>query len=333
MKRVGDIYDKICSMDNLRLAYRSAKRNKSSYGIDAFERDEEGNLIRLHQELISSTYRTGEYFVFKVYEPKEREIYRLDFKHRIAHHAIMNVLEPIWHSTFTRDTYSCIKGRGIHGCVRQIKQDLKDVIGTKYCLKIDIKKFYQNIDHTILKEIIRKKIKCARTLNLLDGIIDSAPGVPIGNYLSQFLANLYLSFFDHWIKEVKVVKFYYRYCDDIVILHHDKKYLHRLFIDMRTYLHDNLNLEIKKNYQVFPVDARGIDYVGYVFYHSHTLLRKSIKKAMVKKVHNIKSMASYYGWCKHCNSRNLLEKFKIDESIFKRQAAAHPAAGREPVCI
>lgn len=334
MKRIGNIYDKICSLENIQQAYINAKKNKkSSYGVKVFDKDKEMNLKLLHTELTTGTYQTGKYFVFIRYTPKQREIYRLDFKHRVVHHAIMNVLEKVWVSVFTADSYSCIKGKGIHGVLKNIKRDLKDVPGTQYCLKIDVKKFYPSINHDVLKAIIRRKIKCKRTLNLLDEIIDSAPGVPIGNYLSQYFANLYLAYFDHWIKEDKGVKYYYRYCDDMVILSSSKEELHTLLSQITIYLQENLKLSIKKNYQIYPVDSRGVDFVGYVFRHSHILLRKSIKKAMIKKIKNIKSMASYYGWCKHCNSKNLLKKFEINESIFKQQTSAHPAAGSEPICV
>lgn len=125
---------------------------------------------------------------------------------RILHHAIMNILEPIWVSVFTKDTYSCIKGRGIHGAMRNVKRAIKDRENARYCLKIDIRKFYPSIDHDVLKAIIRRKIKCKDTLALLDTIIDSTDGVPIGNYLSQYFANLMLAYFDHWIKEEKRVR-------------------------------------------------------------------------------------------------------------------------------
>lgn len=132
-------------------------------------------------------------------------------------------MEPIWVKIFTRDTYSCIKGRGIHALVCKLKKDLRsDVEGTKYCAKMDIKKFYPSITHSILKEIIEKKIKDKKLLKLLFEIVDSADGVPIGNYLSQFFANLYMAYFDHWVKEELKVKYYYRYADDIVLLSNDK---------------------------------------------------------------------------------------------------------------
>lgn len=137
----------------------------------------------------------------------------------------------------------------------------------------------------------------------MDGIIDSAPGIPIGNYISQFLANFYLTGFDHWIKQTKHVKHYFRYADDIVILADDKPYLHGLLSKIKDYL-ATLKLQVKGNYQVFPIVARGIDFVGYRIYPTHTLLRKSIKKRFIK-AKKPQSLAAYKGWLKHCNARNL----------------------------
>jgi len=136
-------------------------------------------------------------------------------------------------------------------------------------------------------------------------------GLPIGNYLSQYFANFYLTYFDHWIKEIKQVKYYYRYADDLVILSSNKPYLHSLLADIRTYLCDNLALDVKNNYQVFPVNKRGIDFVGYKFYHTHTLLRKSIKQnfaRMLLRNPKPESIASYMGWLVHGNCINLKTK-------------------------
>ncbi len=145
----------------------------------------------------------------------------------------------------------------------------------------------------------------------MDEIIDSTIGLPIGNYLSQYFANFYLTYFDHWIKEDNAIKNYFRYADDIVILSSNKEHLHNILRDIRAYFKDKLKLEIKNTYQIFPVEARGIDFVGYVFYHTHTRLRKSIKKRFAKAVSKIKDpqvIAAYYGWAKHCNSKHLLKK-------------------------
>jgi retron-type reverse transcriptase len=313
MKRVGNLYQQICSIENLQLADTIAGKGKSGqYGVILHRKNKESNILKLQEMLITKTYKTSPYSIFKIYEPKEREVFRLPyFPDRITHHAIMNILEPIFVSVFTADTYSCIKGRGIHAAAKAVRRSLRDVPGTQYCMKLDIKKFYPRVDHDILKQLLKRKIKDVDLLWLLDEIIDSAPGLPIGNYLSQYLANFYLTYFDHWLKEVHQVKYYFRYADDIVILASDKPYLHQLLAGIRTYLQVNLKLSVKENYQVFPVAARSIDFVGYRFYHTHTLLRKSIKQnfaRMLAKRSNPGSIAAYWGWAKHCNSRNLIKK-------------------------
>lgn len=313
MKRIGNLYQKIYSIENLRLADDIARKGKLKQpGVLQHDKNREVNLILLHEMLKNKSYQTSAYKTFIIKEPKERVISCLDyFPHRIAHHAIMLQLENVLVPVFTSDTYSCIKGRGIHGALRAVQSALNDEPNTQYCLKLDIKKFYPNIDHDILKQIIRRKIKDNDLLWLLDGIIDSADGIPIGNYLSQYFANLYLTGFDHWIKETKRVRYYFRYADDIVILSGNKPYLHQLLSDIRTYLTTQLNLTLKHNYQVFPVAARGIDFVGYVFYHTHILLRKSIKQNYAREVagrNDPHAIAGFNGWAKHCNSRHLVKK-------------------------
>lgn len=283
-----------------------------------FEKELDKNILSIHKELVECSYKTSKYDTFIIHDPKEREIYRLPFRDRVVHHAIMNVLEEIWTPIFISHTYSCIKGRGIHGALKHLKKDLKDYEGTKFCLKMDIRKYYPSIDHSVLKEIIRKKIKDLKLLNLLDEIIDSAPGIPIGNYLSQFFANLYLSYFDHWLKEEKHIRYYYRYADDMVILSENKEVLHSLLKEISQHLHDKLHLELKGNYQIFPVDSRGIDFVGYVFFHTHILMRRSIKKNFCRKAtelnkkrittHDYKAaLCSWLGWARHCNSKQLIK--------------------------
>jgi RNA-directed DNA polymerase len=313
MKRLNNLYQRICSVENLNLADSIARKGKLSQpGVVKHNRYRDRNIEDLHQLLTSKTYKTSEYTTFTIYEPKERIIFRLPYyPDRIVHHAVMNILEPLFVSMFTADTYSCIKKRGIHAAASAVRNSLTDIAGTKYCLKLDIKKFYPNVDHEILKQLLRRKIKDNDLLWLLDGIIDSADGLPIGNYLSQYFANFYLTYFDHWLKEDVRVKYYFRYADDMVILSDNKPYLHQLLSEIRSYLINNLKLRVKENYQVFPVDARGIDFIGYVFYHTHTLLRKSIKQSfcrMLRRNKNPQSIASYKGWAVHCNSKNLLRK-------------------------
>lgn len=313
LKRKDNLFKDICSIENLNAADIVARKGKSNqYGIKVHDKKSVENIELLHKMLLNKTYSTSTYTTFRIYDPKERDIFRLPYyPDRIVHHAIMKVLESIFVSTFTSNTYSCIKKRGIHAAANAVKESLNDISGTKYCLKLDIKKFYPNIDHDILKQLLRRKFKDADLLWLLDEIIDSASGVPIGNYLSQYFANFYLTYFDHWIKEDKQVKYYFRYADDLVFLSENKLYLHKLLADIRQYLTTNLKLTIKDNYQIFPVESRGIDFVGYVFRHGYTRLRKSIKKnfcRMMANNPNKKSLASYNGWLKHGNCKHLQNK-------------------------
>lgn len=313
MKRIGNLYQKIISIDNLIEADKKAQKGKSKqYGVILHNKNKEINILELHKDLKNKTFKTSKYDVFKVYEPKEREVYRLPYyPDRILHHAIMNVLEPIFVSVYTSDSYSCIKKKGIHAALENVKKALKNVSATRYCLKLDITKFYPSIDHDILKQLLRRKFKDNDLLWLLDEIIESAPGLPIGNYLSQYLANFYLTYFDHWIKENRRIRYYYRYADDIVVLASNKSYLHKTIGEISYYLSSELKLNVKPNYQVFPVQSRGIDFLGYRIFHTHVLLRKRIKKNFAKMLSNNPndaSIASYLGWAKHCNSKHLIKK-------------------------
>ena len=186
MKRIGNLFNRIISYENLVRADKKARLGKTKrYGVKKFDRNPHENLVRLQKALIEDTYRTSEYCVYTIIADrgnKEREIYRLPYyPDRIVHHAIMNVIEPYLVSRFTADTFNCLKGRGIHYGVKRLKRDLKaDKEGTKYCLKLDIKKFYPSIDKFCMKKKFRAIIKDYDVLDLIDNIIDSSEtGLPI----------------------------------------------------------------------------------------------------------------------------------------------------------
>lgn len=220
--------------------------------------------------------------------------------------------------------YCCasIPGRGIHYGAKYIKRILvDDRKNTKYCLKLDVKKFYPSINKEICKRKFRKVIKDWDTLDLIDKIIDSSPdnGLPIGNYTSQWFANFYLQDLDHYIKEVLKVKYYIRYMDDMILFHRNKKELRKIKEMIENFLNKE-NLVLKENWQLFKVDSRPIDFIGYRFYRGHTTLRRGnflrIKRR-AKKIYKRKliryidaaAMISYSGWMKHCNSFNFSEKY------------------------
>lgn len=313
MKRIGNLYQQIYTLDNLNLADKKARKGKKHQrGVIIHSKKQDANILKLQAMLINKTYRTSAYTKFTVKQEKVREIHRLPyFPDRILHHAVMNILKPIFVSTFTADTYSCIEGRGVHKALNNLHTALRNTHDTEYYLQFDVKKFYPNINNEILKSLLRKKIKDRDMLNLLDEIIDSTKGVPLGNYLSQFLANFYLTYFDHWLKEVKGVRYYFRYCDDLVILHSDKKYLHQLMQEIQVYFTEKLKLEIKPNWRIAPVKC-GLNVLGYISYGpNHKRIRKRTKKRFAKMLRyrrNDRSIASYKGWMKWCNGRHLIKK-------------------------
>lgn len=305
VKRVGNLFDKIISVDNLLLADQKARRGKSARpDVQRHMLHQEERLLNLHQQLSEGTYVTSPYSVFKIKDTKERDIYSLPYyPDRIVHHAIMNYLEPVFLKCFVKGSYNCIRGRGIH----KASYDLRKVLHPgDYCLKLDVQKFYPSVDHNVLIKLLWRKIKDKRLMSLLEEIIKSTSGLPIGSYLSQFLANFYLTYFDYWVKQQLCVKHYFRYCDDIVIVHQSKEYLHNLFHNIRGYLNYELKLEVKSNYQVFPVESRGIDWVGYKHYATHTLLRKRIKQKYKKS----KNKFNYNGWLTHAHCFNLRQKYE-----------------------
>ncbi len=227
----------------------------------------------------------------------------------------------------TADTYSALPGRGTEKARRKVVKALKtDPENTKWCLKIDIKKYYPSIDTNILKSKFRRIFKDKELLWLLDEIIDSNPdsGVPIGNYISQYSGNLYLSDFDHKVKECFKVKHYFRYMDDMVFMASSKEELQELLFKIKKYLADELNLSMKENWSLFRIDDRGLDFVGYVFMHDNIRLRKSIAQSIKKVSSKIKwrvnndmlitrrlyfAFNSLSGWLKHSHSGWLKIKY------------------------
>lgn len=243
MKRIGYLHEQVYDIENIEIADDKARKNKSiRWGIVKHDRNRQEENERLSEQLRDLVYETSEYSTFKVYE-------------------------PIWTKIFIKQTYSCIKNRGIHNVAHDLKTALiEHPEETTYCLKMDVRKFYPSVNHDILCDIIKKKIKDKYLLTLLIGIIYSADGVPIGNYLSQFFANLYLAYFDHWVKEELKCKFYFRYADDIVILSSDKNFLRNVLMAIKMYLKEVLNLRLKSNYQIFPVDDRGVGSIIPMYY-------------------------------------------------------------------
>lgn len=322
-------FQRIIDRDNLEYAIRCASRAKpNDPEVLNIIYNKEYYIDELHHMLVSRQFHTSKYTVFKKNDNgKDRIIYKLPFyPDRIVHWAVLLQIGPVLLSKFINQSYSSIPGKGPLCCMMQVCKDLRKYPDeTFYCLKMDIRKFYPSINHEILKDMYLKIFKDADLLHIIFDVIDSvdeSEGIPIGNYLSQFSGNLYLTGFDHWIKEEKHVRFYYRYMDDMVFLSDSKDKLRDLFDDAKTYLNDKLKLTLKPNHRIFPVDD-GLDYVGYVIYHDHVLTRKRIANGYKKCVnrcmnqrvvtqHDLSQYYAYKGFIQHANSFNLYKQYGCD---------------------
>ena len=331
MKRIGYLYEQVCSMDNLKLAHKNARKNKTWYKeVKMVDSNPDYYLKILQNSLINHTYKTSKYETFiKKENGKERIIYKLPyFPDRVCQWAILQVIEPMLIKYFTDNTYSAIPKRGTHKCLYKVINAIQhDVPNCQYCLKIDAKKYYPSINHDVLKKLYARLFKDKELLDLIYEIIDSTDddtGIPIGNYLSQYSGNLYLTPLDHWLKEEKHVKYAFRYMDDIVIFGRTKEELHKLRIEMKNFMQLNLKLKMKDNWQVFPTYIRGVDFVGYRIFLDYVLLRKSTCINFKRKMNSINrkrlkgetlsysdycSFNSYKGILKHCNSYKLTQKY------------------------
>lgn len=314
MKRYGNLFNKIVDIDNIKLAHKNASKRKKHYTeVKMVDSDINYYCELIQDMLVNKTYTVSEYKIkYKKDKNKVRKLYILPyFPDRIIQHAIMQVIEPIWKKTLINDTFQSIKGRGIHKAKKRVEEAIR-THKPEYVLKIDVNKFYPSITNDVLKQVVRKKIKCKDTLYLLDTIITSNAELPIGNYMSQYLGNITMSSIDHSMKEIHKCKMYYRYCDDIVILG-DKEDLHICLWYLNKYL-DSIKLTIKRNYQIGKVTDGRVDFVGFVFMYKYTRLRKSIVKKLVKATET--SIPSYFGWVKCCRARGLWYKhIKIDKEF------------------
>ena len=329
-KTYGGLYPRIYNFGNLFLAYQKARKGKRyKENVLAFSCHLEENLIQIQNELIWKTFTPGRCNTFYIYEPKKRLITAAPFRDRVLHHALCNIVEPIWESRFIADSYACRPGKGTHAAADKLTALLrrcKRNWGRVYCLKADISKYFPSIDHDTLKRLLRKRIACPETLWLCDVIIDSTgsdTGVPIGNLTSQLFANVYLHELDELVKYTLRERFYIRYMDDFIILAPDKTHLHHVINDIADYLQHSLRLQLNRKTQIFPVESRGIDFLGYHTWATHRLLRASNAKRAKRKIRTLQKLyrggkitpdrvivavQSWVAHCKHADTYRLRKK-------------------------
>ncbi len=290
---------------------------KAKKDVQVFERDLMKNILELYQVLKIKTYKHSNYTHFKINDPKPRDIHKASVRDRVVHHLLYEFLYPFFNNTFISDSYSCRLGKGTHKGLYKFRSYILKVSKnrTKQCfvLKCDIKKFFANIDQDILKEILRKKIKDQDLINLLDNIIDSFnQGLPLGNLTSQLLVNIYMNEFDQYVKHKLKVKYYIRYADDFVILSNDKLYLNNLITEIDRFLKEKLKLELHPKKVSIESIYNGVDFLGWIDFGSHRVLRNTTKKRMFRNLKNTnykeESIASYMGMLKVGEGYKLSQK-------------------------
>lgn len=340
MKRIGHITNQsgervtlveaMADYANVQKAYNKARKCKR-YRKDVllFTKDKEDNLETVRNDILGLSYEPSEYRYFKVYEPKERQIMALPFYDRVVQHAINNVLEPIFNQRFIFHSYACRKTKGMHAASDTLQEWLYEwqkfhPDQPLYAIKADIHHYFQSINHDVLKAEIRKVIKDAGALVLIDKIIDhngqmpDGVGIPVGNLTSQLFANIYLNRLDQYIKHTLGAKYYMRYMDDFILLSPDKEQLRRWLADIERFLRDELKLELNPKTTILAA-KNGIDFVGYKHRATHRKVRpdsvKRIKKTIKKyesgkitKEQLQKSIASWTGHAGHADSYNLQKK-------------------------
>lgn len=289
-------------------AVKAVRGKKSKRDIKRFLEHRNENLENLRHLLASGQFKTSTYKIIKVSDPKERLIYVLPlYPDHILHHALMNILAPIWQSLFIRDSYACIPGRGLTAASKRLMSFMRR---NEFVLQCDIRKFFPSISHRKMMDIIRRKISDPKILDLLGEIVYSVKGgknMPIGNLTSQWMGNLYLNELDMFVKHKLHWHDYIRYCDDFCLFGNDARQLRSLISTIGEFLDRELDLTFSK--AVVRPTALGVDYIGYRHFKKFILLRRRTAKRIRKRLVNIVrfndtssratgQLASAHGWCK-----------------------------------
>jgi RNA-directed DNA polymerase len=346
MKRYSNLYPSICDFGGLYQSYLKARKGKRYRNeVLRYTYNLGENLIELQDELNDGSYKVSPYRKFYVYEPKKRLIMALPFKDRVAQWSIYRTINPLLDKRYISHSYACRVGYGIHRAVKQLRYWLRYLqrrYGVIYVLKADMTKYFYRIVHDVAVNILdsifeeyvlimllEKIIRCEHTkfglpldVDGFEGEMIDGVGMPIGNLTSQMIANLYLNELDQYMKHTLHVKYYMRYMDDVLILHHDKKYLWHIKNLMEEFLDYKLKMKLN-NKTCVRTHSQGVEWVGYRVWPTHIKVRKSTARRMKARLKYLQglyaigeaswdevsaSVQSYLGILKHCNSYNLREK-------------------------
>ena len=324
-----NLFEEIISLENLFLAWKEFKKGKTKkYDVCQFTQHLRENIVKLNQDLENKSYQHSRYQSFYIKDPKLRHIHKACVRDRVLHHAIFRMLYPIFDKHFIFDSYSCRNQKGTHKAVKRLNNFARKVSAnnSKKCffLKCDIKKFFDSIDQDILISLIEKKVKDGNTLWLIKKVIKSFhKGLPLGNITSQLFANVYLNELDQFIKHNLKAKYYIRYCDDFIIAEDCPENFSNYLESISNFLRDKLKLSLHSDKIIVRRYNQGIDFLGYVSFPHHIVLRPKTGKRVLRKVsirtRELKEnkllekcfnqiLHSYFGMLKHCQGYNIKRK-------------------------
>lgn len=319
-KRVNNIFcEKLKFKLMIDAFYRAAKGKRENKEVILYEMNLATNITELLKDVYFGKYRPGFYRKFTIFEPKEREILALPFRDRVLHQwYVEEFIKPIFLPNFIEDTFACIPGRGLHSAVSKLKIYIRGKYNQNpnfYFLKCDISKFFNNIDKEVLLGIISRKVKDKRFIDLTKAIIFDGTGkikIPIGNYTSQFFANIYLNELDHFVKEKLKIKYYIRYMDDFILLLDSKSEAKSVLDELKKFLEQKLKLQLNKKTNYFN-NSQGVNFCGFKVFLNKVYLSKVNKKSIYKRVKTWnklyengsldmkKSWTSLQSWIGHAN--------------------------------
>lgn len=320
---VSHYYDNIISINNLCKAWEEFIRGKKSKrDVAEFSLNLSQNIFSLHEELRTKIYQHGLYEAFSISDPKPRSIHKSTVRDRLLHHATYRVLYPLFDKKSIYDSYSCRRFKGTHRAIKRFDQFVGQVSEsdsrTCWILKCDVRKFFASIDHATLIEIVKKHISDADIIWLIETVVGSfqstgpGKGLPLGNLTSQLLVNVYMNEFDQFVKHRLKQKHYIRYADDFVIMHHNKGVLIEVLPKVHGFLDEKLKLSLHPNKIFLKTAASGVDFLGWVHFSHHRVLRTTTKKRMFKGINdsqeNPEVVQSYLGLLSHGNSWKLQQK-------------------------
>lgn len=324
--RLTHSFEDIVSLENLLIAWKEflpGKRKKND--VQTFSAQLLDNITLLHQDLANHTYNHSPYQGFRINDPKPRQIHKSSVRDRLLHHAIHRILYPFFDRTFVADSFSCRMGKGTHKAINRFRsfgyKVSRNNTRTCWVLKCDIRKFFENINHEVLLAIFKEYILDDNVIWLLEKVIysfssASGRGLPLGNLTSQLFVNVYMNEFDQFVKHKLKAEYYIRYADDFVVLSQDKAWFEELLPKISDFLSEYLKLNIHPDKVFIKTLSSGVDFLGWVHFPDHRVLRTATKRRMMKKIkENLKSGAinSYRGLLSHGNAYNL-RRSVVDEA-------------------